>query len=40
MKIVTLKGENLTLEEVINVAYYDYKVDVTEEVKEKINRSR
>ncbi|CAB1245077.1 histidine ammonia-lyase (histidase) [Clostridiaceae bacterium BL-3] len=40
MKIVTLKGENLILEEVINVAYYDYKVDVTEEVKEKINRSR
>ena len=40
MKTVNLSGENLTLEDVINVAYNNYKVSATEEAKEKINKSR
>ncbi|HBC96473.1 MAG TPA: histidine ammonia-lyase, partial [Clostridium sp.] len=40
MEIVTLNGENLTIEDIINVAYNDYAVHITEEVREKINDSR
>lgn len=40
MKTVNLKGEGLTLEDIINVAYNDYKVCLTEEAKEKVKKSR
>ncbi|WPC42345.1 histidine ammonia-lyase [Clostridium sp. JS66] len=40
MKTVNLKGEGLTLEDIINVAYNDYKVYLTEEAKEKVKKSR
>ncbi|AKA70775.1 histidine ammonia-lyase [Clostridium scatologenes] len=40
MKTVNLKGEGLTLEDIINVAYNDYKVCLTEEAREKVKKSR
>lgn len=39
MKTVNLKGENLTLEDIINVSYNDYKVCLTDEAKEKVKKS-
>ncbi|EOD01666.1 histidine ammonia-lyase [Caldisalinibacter kiritimatiensis] len=40
MKIVTIDGNNLTIEDVINVARYNYRVELTEEAVEKVKRSR
>ncbi|ADK15206.1 MULTISPECIES: histidine ammonia-lyase [Clostridium] len=40
MKTINLNGENLTIEDIINVAYNGYKVSATEEAKEKIKKSR
>lgn len=40
MNIVKIDGKSLTIEEVINVAYNGYKVELTEDAKEKIMKSR
>ncbi|AZV57091.1 histidine ammonia-lyase [Clostridium sp. AWRP] len=40
MKTVNLNGENLTIDDIVNVAYNGYKVSATEEAKEKIKKSR
>ncbi len=40
MNVVNLKGEDLTLEDIVNVAHNGYKVCLTEEAKEKVKKSR
>ena len=39
-KTIYLDGENLTIEEVVQISRHGYKVDISDEGKEKINRSR
>lgn len=40
MNIVNLTGNNLTLEDLVNVAFNGYKVALTEEAKEKVAKAR
>jgi histidine ammonia-lyase len=39
-KTIYLDGENLTIEEVVQISRHGYKVEISEEGKEKVNKSR